>query len=373
MILGIDASNIRSGGGVTHLIELLGNAEPEKYGFTQVIVWACGNVANKLPKSSWLKIVNSAVLEKHSSVRLVWQIFYLSHELKKYQCDILFSPGSTYLGGFRPFVSMSQNMLPFEHKERDRFKYSLTWLRYLLLKLFQENTLKRADGYIFLSEYAKKYITEAVNHKSLEAKVIPHGISENFLNSSSKLNKQHAKEPFQWLYVSIVNLYKHQWKVVKALNILLERGHNVSLNLVGASTHKAKSMLDETIRVSGVEGRVIYSDFIPHLELVNVYKSADAFVFASSCENLPNILIEAMASRLAIASSSFGPMPEVLGSSGVYFNPEDEVSIADAMEKIMVDEELRMKLEEENFNKSKQYSWLNCADQTFEYLRSIVS
>ena len=40
MIIGIDASNIRAGGGVTHLDELLRAADPEAHGFSQVIVWS---------------------------------------------------------------------------------------------------------------------------------------------------------------------------------------------------------------------------------------------------------------------------------------------------------------------------------------------
>lgn len=39
MILGIDASNIRAGGGVTHLVELLRAANPSVHGFEKVIVW----------------------------------------------------------------------------------------------------------------------------------------------------------------------------------------------------------------------------------------------------------------------------------------------------------------------------------------------
>lgn len=40
MILCIEASNIISGGGVTHLVELLRAAEPGQFGFARVIVWA---------------------------------------------------------------------------------------------------------------------------------------------------------------------------------------------------------------------------------------------------------------------------------------------------------------------------------------------
>jgi hypothetical protein len=38
MILGIDASNIREGGGVTHLVELLRSVDPLVHGFSQVVV-----------------------------------------------------------------------------------------------------------------------------------------------------------------------------------------------------------------------------------------------------------------------------------------------------------------------------------------------
>ena len=66
---------------------------------------------------------------------------------------------------------------------------------------------------------------------------------------------------------------------------------------------------------------------IPYHELHSEYKDADLGVFASSCENLPIILIEKMASGLPIACSNKGPMPEVLGSAGVYFDPENSYEI----------------------------------------------
>ena len=55
MRLGIDASNIRSGGGVTHLVELLRAAEPSAYGFAQVIVWASQATLTRLDERPWLR------------------------------------------------------------------------------------------------------------------------------------------------------------------------------------------------------------------------------------------------------------------------------------------------------------------------------
>ena len=42
MILGIDASNIRAGGGKTHLVELMASVEPETYDFDQVLIFGGG-------------------------------------------------------------------------------------------------------------------------------------------------------------------------------------------------------------------------------------------------------------------------------------------------------------------------------------------
>jgi hypothetical protein len=50
MIVGIDASNIRSGGGVTHLKELLAAAEPNRQGVQHVIVWGGRATLGQLPE-----------------------------------------------------------------------------------------------------------------------------------------------------------------------------------------------------------------------------------------------------------------------------------------------------------------------------------
>ena len=47
--VGIDASNIRQGGGRTHLIELLAAADPLRDGFSEVCVWGAQDTLDKLP------------------------------------------------------------------------------------------------------------------------------------------------------------------------------------------------------------------------------------------------------------------------------------------------------------------------------------
>ena len=75
MILGIDASNIRGGGGVTHLVELLKVATPQNYGFSKVYVWGGKNTLDKIEDRSWLQKVNEPSLNKSLPYRVYWQKF----------------------------------------------------------------------------------------------------------------------------------------------------------------------------------------------------------------------------------------------------------------------------------------------------------
>ena len=53
MILGIDASNIRGGGGITHLVELLKAAHPAQHGFGKVVVWSGQETLSKIEERPW--------------------------------------------------------------------------------------------------------------------------------------------------------------------------------------------------------------------------------------------------------------------------------------------------------------------------------
>ena len=62
--MGIDVTNLRGGGGVTHIIELLAAANPFAHGFSKIIIWGGSQTLDKLPQRAWLKKVNPPALNK---------------------------------------------------------------------------------------------------------------------------------------------------------------------------------------------------------------------------------------------------------------------------------------------------------------------
>jgi glycosyltransferase involved in cell wall biosynthesis len=87
---------------------------------------------------------------------------------------------------------------------------------------------------------------------------------------------------------------------------------------------------------------------------------------------MPNILLEAMASGLPVASSSYGPMPEVLGQDAVYFDPVRADSVARALRTMIADAALRDRLAAVSFDRAQAFSWTRCAQDTFRFLGEVA-
>lgn len=376
--LGIDATNIRQGGGVTHLSQLLQAGDPVAAGFNRVTVWTCQSTAATLPERSWLVKRSAPWMEAALPRRMVGQQLQLPQDLVDAGCDVLFSPGGTLPSWCSvPAVTMSQNMLPFEPLAAALFgRLSLMRLKMMLLRHTQSRSFRRADGMIFLTRYAETVVSNALGGISNPTALIPHGIEPRFLQSprpQRQLAACSVGNPFRVLYVSILMPYKHQLEAAYAANQLRAEGLPIEMRFIGAPWgdygRDFRTLLD---RLDPKREFLLWSGAEPFESLHAFYQSADVFAFASSCENLPNILIEAMAAGLPIASSDRGPMPEVLAEAGIYFDPEVSTSMADALRKLALDVSLRVKLAELAWCRAQAYSWERCASDTFAFVAQVA-
>lgn len=376
MVIGIDAANLRGGGGVTHLVELLRAAQPGSIEIERVVIWGSTATLNALDDRPWLDKRSPPALNKGLLQRTLWQRYSLSQAARDAGCDVLFVPGGSYAGNFHSVVSMSQNLLPFEMRELQRYGWSLRTLKMMLLRVTQSRTFRQANGVIFLTQYARDVVLNVTGELRGHTCIIPHGLNPRF-NRPPKVQRPIAdyndEHPYRVLYVSIIDQYKHQWHVVEAVAALRKLGLPIVLNLVGPAYPPALKRLNKTIaRVDAERRWVHYHGTIPFNELHHHYAQADLGLFASSCENMPNILLETMASGLPIACSNLGPMPEVLGDAGVYFDPEQPEEIARALRELIESPQLRTELAQASYQRAQQSSWQRCADETFGFLVAVT-
>jgi glycosyltransferase involved in cell wall biosynthesis len=177
------------------------------------------------------------------------------------------------------------------------------------------------------------------------------------------------EQPLRALYVSIVDVYKHQGNVARAVHALRAAGLPIAIDFVGPAYAPALAPFQATLRELDPEARGLrYAGSVPFEKLHELHRDADVFVFASSCENMPNVLLEGMAAGLPIACSNRGPMPEVLGEVGVLFDPERPEEIAAALRRLAEDTALRRRLAQAASERARQFSWERCARETLAFI-----
>ena len=205
LTIGIDAANLRGGGGVTHLIELLRVAQPELHGIERVVVWGGKTGLKLIEDRPWLVKRNPAALDQGLLQRTLWQRFRLSQAARDEGCEVLFVPGGSYDGNFQPVVTMSRNLLPFELPELRRYGWTLFALKLLLLRLTQARSFRKTGGIIFLTEYARDVVLGVTGRLRGQTCIIPHGLNPRFI-MAPKLQHDIADYndacPFRVLYVS---------------------------------------------------------------------------------------------------------------------------------------------------------------------------
>jgi glycosyltransferase involved in cell wall biosynthesis len=372
----IDATNVGIGGGVSHLLELLNHFDSKRYNMN-LVVCASRAVLNKLPEVSDVRKITDPLLNKSILHRVMYQLYFFDKEIKAQKTDLLFSITGDYIGDFHKVVGMSRNMLLYDERALGDISSWKEKIRFRLNLLKQKRCFNKAIAIIFISQFAKDLITKRLSLSEKRVEVIYHGVANRFKRRQEHLVENLSidiKSPINFIYISTVHVYKHQWNVIEAVAKLRnELGLDLRLILVGDVIYEpsGRRMFDAIEEVDKEGKFVRYLGNVDYEKIHELYNLSSAIIFASTCENMPNTLIEGMASGLPILCSNFPPMPEFLKEGGFYFDPYDEESIMDGIKELLADHDKRVKSVILNQNEMTRYSWENTSQNTFEFINEI--
>ena len=377
LCVGVDAANIRLGGGRTYLIELLAHLDPNTTAFTQIIIWGSQETLDCLPDHPLVSKVHCPNLEGSLLTRTLWQIFKLPALAREANCNILFVPGGVFLCSFKPIVTVSLNLLPFSPKEIAKYGWSWQAVKFWLLRWLQGRSFKNSSGLIFLAEYPRSVINAKVSPLPIAQTVIPLGVSKAFQRDAREqhaINEYSENNPYKIVYVSSLHPYKNHKILISAVAKVRElTSWSIQLDLVGPGSQEQEAELKLFAQsFKDTKNWLHWSGNLPYNQLCDLYAHAHLGVFSSSCENMPNILTEMMASGLPIVSSSTRPMPDILKDGGIYYDPLSESEAADAITKAISDPLLRSSLAETGKKLSTQYTWEKTSLWTFRFLEQVA-
>ncbi|MDQ0195905.1 glycosyltransferase family 4 protein [Paenibacillus wynnii] len=202
------------------------------------------------------------------------------------------------------------------------------------------------------AEYLSPYIAEPS-----QIGVIPNGFDEKRFKPVS-----HDNSIPQLVTVTRLVPAKGIDTLIKACAELKKRGHEYVLHIIGDGP--SRTDLESLAQSLGIYNETIFYGYTLHPEEFMPF--FDIFVLPSRAEAFGSVFAEAALSCLALVGTNVGGIPEQIedGVNGLLVNPDDELALADALEKVIADPSYRYELSRSAWEKAKSlYSLTRVANE----------
>jgi glycosyltransferase involved in cell wall biosynthesis len=198
----------------------------------------------------------------------------------------------------------------------------------------KELAIKNADQIIAISENTKKDLIKYYDLPKDKINVIHHA-SSNFptLNQNIKL----AVPDNYLLYVGDRHYYKNFTWMINSLSEIISK----KIYLVCAGGKKPNNTEVNLLRSLNISDKVLFLPDINDEILGFLYSNAKAFIFPSTYEGFGIPILESFSCDCPVVCSDTSSLPEVAGNAALYFDPNDDESIRNAVERVLSDDELR--------------------------------
>lgn len=305
----------------------------------------------------------------------LWTHIRLAIEVTRYPPDVLFVPAHVL-----PLVGVGRSVVtvhdlgylafPQAHRPLDRLYLDLStrWNAYRATRVLADSEATRRDLIARYHVPAEKITVaypgwdEALWRPAPQEQVAAvkarYGIRGDYL-----------------LYLGTLQPRKNLARLVQAFARLLDSGfaqaeNGLQLVLAGQVGGLAQEVF-EAVRRLGLGAVVVFTGYIAAEEAVALMSGARAFVFPSLYEGFGFPVLEAMACGVPVVCSTASSLPEVAGEAALLVDPLDVDALAQALQRILMDTDLRERLIACGYRQVTRFSWEQCARQVREVLEAV--
>ena len=307
--------------------------------------------------------------------RILVEQFSLPFIAKKYNVDVLWSPGYT-----APAFCFSPQAVTICDLQYKSYPEDMSSIERKTLDALVRTACKRCDAVITISEFSRQEVIKYNFAQGDKVFAVPLGVTKNFSCSVSDdisaadsvhiLQKMGIENPFL-LCVAHTYPHKNVDKLVDAF-CLLEENLPHQLVLVGKARRGENAVQASLANIKNSK-RAVRLSGLSDTELQVLYKNADVFVLPSSYEGFGLPVVEAMMAELPVITPKMASLPEVGGEYAFYVNSPEPSSFVQQISHVLT---LPKKQRDKHICDARKwaagFTWEQTALQTVKVLESIT-
>jgi glycosyltransferase involved in cell wall biosynthesis len=285
--------------------------------------------------------------------RILWEQMVLPLEASRFHLDVMFNPGFT-----SPLGLLCRSVTTFHDLQHKRHPEYFRWFDLPFWRVLLWAAAHRSDKLIAVSEATKTDLLHYYRIPTERVNVIHHGVDTQFFS----LDRSRT-EPYL-LCVSTLHPHKNLDRLIRAFARKKRPERLVLAGIRGFHTQAIEAL----ILSLELKDRVEIKGWLARGDLLRLYEHAQAFVYPSMFEGFGMPVLEALAAGIPVACSSIPPIKEVAGDAALFFDPLNEKAIADALDQILNDQPLRVRLAKAGPERARPFTWQRTAEQTLRVL-----
>ncbi len=306
----------------------------------------------------------------HWPPKRLWTQVRLSYEMLVHPPDVLFIPAHVF-----PLIHPSHTVMTVHDVAALRFPQSYSWFERWYSLWSAKYAIKNLWKVIVPSIFTKEEIGKISNRfVSTNISVIHHGFDQKFTQKKSDteieqtLKKYNIKKPFL-LSIGRLEEKKNTVRTIQAFEMFKQDYHHADFQLVliGKPGYGAEKV-EKAIHTSKFSKDIIHPGYMEQVDIPAIFQAAEVFVFPSLYEGFGIPIFEAFAAGVPVITSKTTSTAEIAGDAAVLVHPEDVEDIADAIQTLTTDSQLKQKLIGKGHIRAQEFSWKKCAQETLQIL-----
>ena len=172
-----------------------------------------------------------------------------------------------------------------------------------------------------------------------------------------KIETKNENGSLHVLYLGYLGEAKGSYDLIRAAKTVLNQVKGIVFDLVGKELATGElDQLHSQVNDAGLEKFVHIKPAVAGAEKIELFRSADIFVYPSYHEGMPMAVIEAMACGLPIVATQVGGLPDLVtsGFNGLLVPPGQPDELAKAIHQLVLNPQMRYSMQMNSFQLAQE-------------------